>query len=47
MGTIEQNSLTPNSRIYETLEFVKLLNYKNKYLLKNNNTIWLLYAENL
>ena len=38
LGTIEQNSLTPNSRICETLESVKLLNHKNKYLLKHNNT---------
>ena len=30
-----------------TLEFVKLLNHKNKYLLKYNNTTWSLNAEKL
>ena len=30
-----------------TLESMKLLNHKNKYFLKHNNIIWLLYAENL
>ena len=41
LGIVEQNSLTPNSRIY------KLLNHMNKNLLKHNNTVSSLYAEKL
>ena len=41
LGTVEQNSLTPNSRICEALEPY------GQVFPKNNNTIRSLYAENL